>query len=256
MDQRRLKKLLRDVQGGALGLEDALKTLRDLPFEDLAFARIDHHRTLRQGIPEVVFAAGKTPEQVADIAGTLLKRSGRAFVTKTEADHVTALESLGRGVRTVHNPRAGTVALYGPGAGGKKPAGRVLILTAGTADLPVAEEAQETLRFLGSRCKLVADVGVAGIHRLTDIRDDLAAARVVVVTAGMEGALPSVVGGLFNGPVVGVPTSAGYGTSFGGLTPLMAMLNSCVPGLAVVNIDNGFGAACLAHRINRPIRTR
>jgi len=253
MDERQLKKLLESVRKGQTGISEALSVLRSLPCENLSFARVDHHRTLRQGIPEVILAEYKTPEEVTKIAQAMFKRSGRVLITRSEPEHHLAVEQLA-GAAVEYNPVARTVVLTGKR--GRNPLkGNIAVLTAGTSDRPVAEEAAVTARFLGSRVTEIHDVGVAGLHRLMDARGAMEEARVLIVVAGMEGALPSVVGGVTDRPVVAVPTSVGYGTSFGGITALFAMLNSCVPGLAVVNIDNGFGAACLAHRINT-IRAR
>jgi NCAIR mutase (PurE)-related protein len=251
MDEAALKKLLAEVRAGKRDVSSALDRLRHLPYENLSFARVDHHRHLRQGIPEVIFAENKSPDETAAIAASMLSRSGCLLITRASAHHRDAVASAVAGEKCVvdHNPTARTIVVSR-----KKPStgkiGHVLILTAGTSDRPVAEEAAVTCRFLGDRVTEVHDVGVAGLHRLMDVEDKLRTARVLIVVAGMEGALPSVVGGLTDKPVIAVPTSVGYGTSLGGLTALFAMLNSCVPGIAVMNIDNGFGAACLAHRIN------
>jgi hypothetical protein len=244
MDNRdcRLRDVLAGVARGETTVEDALGALRHLPFEDLGFARVDHHRSLRHGIPEVVFASGKRPEETIAIARAIHDRSGRALVTRATREIADGL-----GIASaVYHERAGVIST----GEAPTPEGAILVLTAGTSDIPVAEEAAVTARFLGSAVETVFDAGVAGIHRLLGEREKLDRARVLIVVAGMEGALPSVVGGLTDRPIIAVPTSVGYGTSLGGLTALFAMLNSCVPGIAVVNIDNGFGAACLAHRIN------
>ncbi len=242
MDSRRLAALLADVQSGRLPVEAAIGKLRDLPYEDIECARIDHHRHIRQGIPEVVFAAGKKPEDVVKIGRAIYDKSGSLLITRA-TDAIRKKLRI-RGAK--FHPSSGLIVA----GGAKERKGKVLVLTAGTSDIPVAEEAALTAQFLGSEAATLYDVGVAGIHRLLDQRGELASARVIVVVAGMEGALPSVVGGIAACPIVAVPTSVGYGTSLGGLTALFAMLNSCVPGIAVVNIDNGFGAGCLAHRIN------
>lgn len=234
--------MLKDVQKGKLSVPDALEKLKHLPFEDMGFARIDHHRHIRQGIPEVVFAAGKTAEEVIDIGRAIHKKSGYLLITKASLEIHKKLRLKGA---TFH-PKS-RIIMTGDA---KEKTGRVLVLTAGTSDIPVAEEASLTASFLGSEVISLYDVGVAGIHRLFEQRSEIERAKVIIVVAGMEGALPSVVGGLASCPIVAVPTSVGYGTSFGGLTALFAMLNSCVPGIAVVNIDNGFGAGCLAHKIN------
>ena len=248
MDERQLKNLLNSVRKGRTEVSQAVSRLRTLPFEDLSFARVDHHRSLRQGIPEVILGEYKTPEETAGIARTMFRKSGKVLVTRAGEEHCALLEKL-PGALVDYNPTARTIVLT-KRRGRRRLRGNIVVLTAGTSDRPVAEEAAVTAEFLGSRTSAVHDVGVAGLHRLMDAQSAIEKARVVIVVAGMEGALPSVVGGLTNRPVVAVPTSVGYGTSFGGMTALFAMLNSCVPGLAVVNIDNGFGAACLAHRIN------
>ena len=237
-----LCKVLKQLEAGKLTAEGALKELKHLPYEDMSFAKVDHHRSLRQGIPEVVFAQGKTAGDVVKIARAIYKKSRSLMITRaTEGicDRLKIKEA------TFHE-RSGLVL-----AGARKTKkGRVAVVSAGTSDIPVAEEAALTASFLGSRVTTIYDVGVAGIHRLMDQRKHLESARAVVVVAGMEGALPSVVGGMTDRPIIAVPTSVGYGTSFGGLSALFAMLNSCVPGIAVMNIDNGFGAGCLAHKIN------
>jgi len=248
MDERQLKNLLNSVRKGRTEVSQAVSRLRTLPFEDLSFARVDHHRSLRQGIPEVILGEYKTPEETAGIARTMFRKSGKVLVTRAGEEHCALLEKL-PGALVDYNPTARTIVLT-KRRGRRRLRGNIVVLTAGTSDRPVAEEAAVTAEFLGSRTSTVHDVGVAGLHRLMDAQSAIEQARVVIVVAGMEGALPSVVGGLTNRPVVAVPTSVGYGTSFGGMTALFAMLNSCVPGLAVMNIDNGFGAACLAHRIN------
>ncbi len=237
-----LKELLSKVKEGSLSLEAAVRELRLFPFEPLSSSHVDHHRELRQGIPEVVFAEGKSFDEVLEISRKLYERSGKVLITRAGEEIHRAL-----GIReAVYHPRSRIIT-----AGGSRARkGLVLVMTAGTSDVAVAEEASITASFLGSRVETVYDVGVAGIHRLLAYRSLIDEARVIVVVAGMEGALPSVVGGISDSVVIGVPASTGYGTSFGGLTALFSMLNSCVPGIAVVNIDNGFGAGCLAHRIN------
>ncbi len=223
----------------------ALDRLRTLPYEDLGFAAVDHHRSIRQGFPEVIFCEGKTQAQTLAIAKGLLKKGGPLLATHVSPAVAKALRRFDR--RAVYHEMARTVVVQS-----RKPAltGDVLIVTAGTADIPVAEEARVTAAVMGSRVEVLYDVGVAGIHRVLGRHDRLRRARVVVVVAGMDGVLPSVVGGLVDRPVVAVPTSRGYGASFGGLAALLTMLNSCAAGVGVVNIDNGFGAGCLAHRIN------
>lgn len=240
-----LEKLLDDVQSGELAVPEALERLAGFPGEDLGFAVVDHQRELRTGIPEAVLAQGKTLDQVVAISRRVWEQSGRLLVTRTDPDVAAALLGALPGAR--HNPLARTVTA---GAPRRPAAGLVAVVCAGTSDLPVAEEAVETLEILGNWTERVYDVGVAGLHRLVARLDVLRRARAVVVAAGLEGALPSVVAGLIQRPVIGVPTSVGYGASFGGLAALLAMLNSCAPGLCVVNIDNGFGAACMASLIN------
>ena len=242
MNSKKLKKMLFSVKEGSITVEDAVRSLKHLPYEDISFAKVDHHRHLRQGVPEVIFAAGKTDKQVLSIARAMHKKSGSFLITKASKKIFNSLRIRG----AVFYPDSGIIAVGEE----KKKAGNVLVITAGTSDIPVAEEAAVTASFLGSKVVTVYDVGVAGLHRLMDNTSAMREARVIVVVAGMEGALPSVVGGLTDRPIVAVPTSIGYGTSLGGLTALFAMLNSCVPGIAVMNIDNGFGAGCLAHKIN------
>jgi NCAIR mutase (PurE)-related protein len=242
MDNDKIKGILHSVRKGTVSVEDALGQLKHLPYEEMKFAKVDHHRRLRQGVPEVVFASGKTVSQVAAISRTMHKRSGSFLITKATKEISDAL-----GIKdAVFYESSGVIAV----GGAKKKKGSVLVLTAGTSDMPVAEEAAVTASFLGSKVNTVYDVGVAGLHRLIDNSSLMRKARVIVVVAGMEGALPSVVGGMTDKPIIAVPASTGYGTSLGGLTALFAMLNSCVPGIAVMNIDNGFGAGCLAHKIN------
>jgi NCAIR mutase (PurE)-related protein len=242
MKRTDIKKVLDAVRTGRLSVEEAVRKLQHLPYENISFAKIDHHRHLRQGVPEVIFAAGKTEKQVIAIAEAMYKKSKSFLVTKATD---TIYQSLKIRAAVFH-PASGIISVGGE----KKKTGNILVLTAGTSDIPVAEEAAVTASFLGSNVLTVYDVGVAGLHRLMDRKDALRGARVIIVVAGMEGALPSVVGGMTDRPIIAVPASTGYGTSFGGLTALFAMLNSCVPGIAVMNIDNGFGAGCLAHRIN------
>jgi len=242
MDNKKIKNLLTSLKDGTVSVENALRKLKHLPYEDISFAKVDHHRHLRQGVPEVIFASGKTDEQVLTIARAMHKKSGAFLITKASKKIYRSLKIKG----AVFYPDSGIIAVGEE----KKKAGNVLVLTAGTSDIPAAEEAAVTASFLGSRIETVYDVGVAGLHRLMDSSDQIKKARAIVVAAGMEGALPSVVGGMTDKPIVAVPTSTGYGTSLGGLTALFAMLNSCVPGIAVMNIDNGFGAGCLAHKIN------
>ncbi|MGH7208602.1 MAG: nickel pincer cofactor biosynthesis protein LarB [Nitrospiraceae bacterium] len=245
MESTRLKKLLRNLQAGTVGLAAAVERLRTLPYEDLGFASVDHHRSIRQGFPEVIFCQGKTRAQIVAIARDLLKKGGPLLATRVEPDVAAALGRLDR--RAIYHDLARVVVIQR-----RKPElrGDILVVTAGTADIPVAEEARVTAEVMGSRVESLYDVGVAGIHRVLGRQDRLLRARVLVVVAGMDGVLPSVVGGLVDRPVVAVPTSRGYGASFGGLAALLTMLNSCASGVGVMNIDNGFGAGCLAHRIN------
>lgn len=245
MDHDRLKKLLGSLQRGDLDVDEALARLRGLPYEDLGFAVVDHHRSLRQGFPEVIFCEGKTEAQTLAIAKGLLRKGGPLLATRVAPPLANAFKRLDR--RAVYHALARAVVIQP-----RKPRlrGDILVVTAGTADIPVAEEARVTAGVMGSRVEVLYDVGVAGIHRVLGRHDRLRRARVVVVVAGMDGVLPSVVGGLVERPVIAVPTSRGYGASFGGLAALLTMLNSCAAGVGVMNIDNGFGAGCLAHRIN------
>jgi NCAIR mutase (PurE)-related protein len=245
-----LEALLAEVAAGRLAPDAALARLRNFPFEDLSFARIDHHRALRQGQPEVVFCEGKTPDQVVSICERLAAMTGSFLGTRCSEDHAMALRRAFPGA--VWTPLARTIHLR-PGDASEAPAaaGTILVVSAGTSDLPVAEEAAVVAEVFGHRVERLCDVGVAGIHRLFASGERLHAADVVIVVAGMEGALPSVVGGLVSKPVIAVPTSVGYGASFGGLAALLGMLNSCAAGVTVVNIDNGFGAAAAASRICR-----
>lgn len=244
--QGRWLEILEKVKARRLSPEEALEGLRDLPFADLGFARVDHHRTLRTGFPEVVFCQGKEPAQSAAIVGELLTKSDVVLATRAdEATQRLLAGKFGKLLRT-----KGRTLLFRKKTA-PKGEGLVLVVCAGTSDLPVAEEARVTAEALGSRTEILADVGVAGIHRLLAQRGRLEEAKVLVVVAGMEGALPSVVGGLVSCPVIAVPTSVGYGASFGGLAALLAMLNSCAAGVTVVNIDNGFGAGFAAAKINR-----
>jgi hypothetical protein len=247
MNETRLTAILEAVRDGGLDVPQAARRLRDLPYQDLGFARIDHHRGLRQGLPEVVFCQSKTVEQVVAIVAHLAAEGGPVLATRATLEVFQAVSTAVPAA--VYNPIARTILVPDPGAPPTRPG--VLVVTAGTADIPVAEEAAVTAEAMGSRVERIFDVGVAGIHRLLDQRAALERARVLVVVAGMDGALPSVVGGLVAAPVIAVPTSVGYGASFGGLSALLTMVNACAPGIAVVNIDNGFGAGYLAGLINR-----
>ncbi len=247
MDRSDVREVLEDVAGGRMSVDDAIDRLKLIPFEDLGFAKVDHHRSIRQGVPEVVYGAGKTVEQIVAIAESMLNQgSGSVLVTRISED---AASEISRSLPIEYDPssRIGVVGSI-PGHEG---VGKIVVVSAGTSDIPVAEEAAVTAEFLGSKVTRIYDAGVAGIHRLLAHSEDLVSARVVIAVAGMEGALPSVVGGLVECPVIAVPTSVGYGASFGGLSALLTMLNSCASGISVVNIDNGFGAGFLADRINR-----
>jgi len=246
MDSERIRKLLEQVRGGELGVEDAFSQLKDLPYEDMGFARVDTHRAMRKGYPEVIFCPGKTIDQIAKIFERMAKHDGRVMAARASAEAADAIKKIFP--QAVYHETARIVTLGSPMLSGK---GTVLVLSAGTADIPVADEAAVTAETLGSKVERLFDVGVAGIHRLLDRRETLFAANVLVVVAGMDGALPSVVGGLVSRPVIAVPTSIGYGASFGGVAALLTMLNSCAPGVTVVNIDNGFGAGYMAHMINQ-----
>ncbi len=245
MKAEQLQALLAEVAAGRLAPDAALERLRHLPFEDLPFARIDHHRALRQGFPEVVFCEGKTVDQVVAICERLAAATGSFLGTR--ADDAVAARLQTRFPTMVWHPLARVVHL----AGERSPprTGTILVISAGTSDLPVAEEAAVVADAMGHTVERLIDVGVAGLHRLVAATDQIRRARVVIVVAGMEGALPSVVGGLVAVPVIAVPTSVGYGAAFGGLAALLGMLNSCAAGVTVVNIDNGFGAAAAASRI-------
>lgn len=244
-----LKRLLEDVKEERLSLDEAIRRLKTLPYEDLGFARPDNHRPLRRGYPEIIFGQGKTKEQIFKILSSIVKSGNDAIVTRTTPDVFDYIKK--RYKNAVFNKDARMVVIRR--AGSERQTGLILVISAGTSDIPVAEEAAFTAEVLGSRVERLYDVGVAGIHRLLDKLDTLMSASVVIVVAGMEGALPSVVGGLIEGPVIAVPTSVGYGTSFQGLAALLAMLNSCSSNVAVVNIDNGFGAGYLANLINKKI---
>lgn len=245
-----IRALLESVRSGATDVDGALAALRSLPFEDLGgIARVDHHRALRCGIPEVIFCQGKRPEDVARIAAEIARQGAGVLATRADAACFEAVRAIEPGAR--FEERARCIVVDGPEARGR--AGLVAVISAGTSDVPVAEEARVTAEALGSRVQTLYDVGVAGLHRLLVHGALLDEANAIVVVAGMEGALASVVGGLVRRPVVAVPTSVGYGASFGGLAALLAMLNSCAAGVSVVNIDNGFGAGTIAHMINKAI---
>jgi NCAIR mutase (PurE)-related protein len=242
MNRDRLEKILKSLHSDEMSVSDALEQLKRLPFEDLQFAKLDHHRELRRGIPEAIYSPGKTQGQIMEIAQKALDRNGEAVFTRMTADAFGALrESLGDRVRWY--PDASIVTV---GVEERKKEGKILVITAGTSDIPVAEEAAVTCEILGCEVARLYDVGVAGVHRLTSHLDMLESADVLIVLAGMEGALPSVIAGLTDRPVIAVPTSIGYGASFGGIAALLGMLSSCSGGIGVVNIDNGFGAGALA----------
>jgi pyridinium-3,5-biscarboxylic acid mononucleotide synthase len=248
MDPDRIVELLTQVRQGKVSVGAAVARLRHLPFEDLGFAKIDHHRALRRGFPEVILGEGKEPHEIAAIVRALRRRKTNVLVTRLSAQKMALVKKLISGLKYHVTARAATwigqpIKITGKGA--------VLVVCAGTSDIAVAEEAVLTAMMMGNRVEKLFDVGVAGIHRLLENREQLAAASVVIVIAGMEGALPSVVAGLIDKPVIAVPTSVGYGTSFNGVAALLGMLNSCASGVTVVNIDNGFGAGFAASLINR-----
>lgn len=247
MDQKRLRELLLSFKEERLDLDQALAQLRHLPFEDLGYAHVDHHRAIRQGFPEVIFGQGKTPDQIEGIASRLLERSSNLLITRTNPESFERIRRLAPEAVYHESCRAISVqrdlTIHGRGT--------VAVVTAGTSDIPVADEAALTVEIMGNRLERLFDVGVAGIHRILSRRELLQSARVIVCVAGMEGALPSVVGGLVSVPVIAVPTSIGYGASFGGVAALLGMLNSCSSNVTVVNIDNGFGAGFVASLINR-----
>jgi pyridinium-3,5-biscarboxylic acid mononucleotide synthase len=247
MDLQQLQQLLEQVRSGETAVGDALNDLRDLPFEDLGYAKVDHHRAIRHGAPEVIFGTGKTPEQVAGIAAALLRKSRNLLLTRATPAMAEVVKGLAQ--EAEYFPRSGVVRVWRDRTVHGK--GTIAVVCAGTSDLPVLEEAQLTAETMGNTVDAICDVGVAGIHRLLHQRERLTRARVAIVCAGMEGALPSVVGGLVSCPVIAVPTSVGYGASFHGLAALLGMLNSCASNVTVVNIDNGFGAGYVASLINR-----
>jgi pyridinium-3,5-biscarboxylic acid mononucleotide synthase len=254
MNQTELLKILESVQTGKLSPSAAIERLKHLPFEDIGFAKVDHHRALRQGFAEVVFGKGKTPSQVAEIVRAMLRKKAsrqNILVTRADAKIFAAVKKAnGKTARAAKlHPLSGVITIERSREVSGK--GLILVVSAGTSDIPVAEEALLTARMMGNRVEPLYDVGVAGIHRLLEHRQKLTQARVIICVAGMEGALPSVVGGLVPLPVIAVPTSVGYGASFGGVAALLGMLNSCASNVTVVNIDNGFGAACVASCINR-----
>ncbi|HET7105799.1 MAG TPA: nickel pincer cofactor biosynthesis protein LarB [Candidatus Acidoferrum sp.] len=250
MNQSELLKMLEEIHAGALSPAKAAERLKHLPFEDIGFAKVDHHRALRQGYAEVIFGKGKMPAQVAEIVRAMVSKkasSHNVLVTRADKKIYAAVKRVSRAAK--FHALSGVISIERSREISGK--GTILVVSAGTSDIPVAEEAVLTARMMGNRVEQLFDVGVAGIHRLLDHRSALTEARVIICVAGMEGALPSVVGGLVGIPVIAVPTSTGYGASFGGVAALLGMLNSCASNVTVVNIDNGFGAACVASCINR-----
>ena len=247
MNRRDLKKILDDLHHQILTPQQAIKKLETLPYENLEFARVDHHRDLRIGMPEVIYCQGKTVVQIKKIIQSMNRAGHSVLATKLSNDSFRKLKPSLPKV-SEYNEMAQTLVIEKNKQ--RKRSGLIIIISAGTSDIPIAEEASVTAQLLGSKIETLFDVGIAGIHRLLDNLEQIHKARVVIVVAGMEGALASVVGGLVDKPIIAVPTSIGYGTSFGGVSALLTMLNSCAPGIAVVNIDNGFGAGSMAHRIN------
>lgn len=247
MDQDQMRTLFEQVRTGTVDIDVAMERMRHMPFEDLGFAKVDHHRALRHGMPEVILAKGKTPEQVSAIAERLLANAQNVLITRADRECAALVTAQLPGAEYL--PLSGAIRFWRHRTIHGK--GRIAVVCAGTSDIPVAEEAQVTAELMGNEVDTIHDIGVAGIHRLMSNRERLTQARVVVVCAGMEGALPSVVGGLVSCPVIAVPTSVGYGASFNGLAALLGMLNSCASNVTVVNIDNGFGAGYVASLINR-----
>ncbi len=247
--REKIEKLLNDYKDGKISADEFINQIKWLPFEDLEFAKVDHHRMFKHNFPEVILCQWKTPEQVMEIAKRILERSNFLLATRASIEHFKAVQKVANDAHYNELARTITVARGEINKNDKK--GKILIITAGTADLPVAEEARVTAEMLGNEVEVLYDVGVAGLHRLFSNFDKLKNASVIIVVAGMEGALPSVVAGLVGVPVIAVPTSVGYGAHFGGLAPLLTMLNTCAPGVVVVNIDNGFGAAFAATLMNK-----
>lgn len=245
MDEEDYRRILGEVAAGRMSVDDAVLKLKTEPFEDLGYAKVDHHRGLRQGAAEVIFGAGKTAEQIIGISTSMVERDERVIITRLDQEKADAVS---KGVDIRYDP-VSRIALAGPP--NEERLGKITVITAGTSDIPVAEEAAVTAEALGNNVVRVYDSGVSGIHRLLAHTDDIMTSKAVVAVAGMEGALASVVGGMADCPVIAVPTSVGYGASFGGVAALLAMLNSCASGVSVVNIDNGFGAGYLASMINR-----
>lgn len=246
MNRSRLQSVLKQIRAGEISVPQAMARLRALTFDDLGFARVDHHRAERCGFPEVIFCPGKMPQDAAKIAQSIMKSGGNLLATRATPEHYEAI--LGRFPDAVYHDKARCIVIKRRTR--RRPRGRILIISAGTSDIPVAEEARVTAEVMDNDVTTLYDVGVAGIHRLLSNHRELQQASVLVVVAGMEGALASVVGGLVARPVIAVPTSVGYGASFGGIAPLLTMLNSCAAGVTVVNIDNGFGAGYVASLIN------
>jgi NCAIR mutase (PurE)-related protein len=247
MDKNRIEIILEEVKAGTMDIDTALGVLKSLPFEDLGYAKIDHHRSLRTGFPEVIFCSGKSIEQITGIVGEMLKHNSSIIATRAEREIYEAVKKLR--ADSVYNDIAKLIII------GKTPEpvsrSKIAVVSAGTSDIPVAEEAATTAESFGNNVERLFDVGVAGIHRILDNMELIMRASVLVVVAGMDGVLPSIVGGLVDSPVIAVPTSVGYGASFDGLAALLTMLNSCAPGVAVMNIDNGFGAGYYASMLNR-----
>lgn len=248
MDADKIRELLEQVRTGGVDVDGALERLKHMPFEDLGFAKVDHHRALRQGMPEVIFGLGKAPEHVRDIAVSLAGRAQNVLITRTSPEAAKLVMDAIPDIE--YHPYSGAMRLWRDRT--LRGRGRIVIVCAGTSDIPVAEEARITAEVMGNEVESIHDIGVAGIHRLMSNRERLTQAKVIVVCAGMEGALPSAVGGLVSVPVIAVPTSIGYGASFNGLAALLGMLNSCASNVTVVNIDNGFGGGFVASLINRP----
>jgi NCAIR mutase (PurE)-related protein len=248
MNIDRLENLLKQVKSESISIEEAITQLKSLPFEDMGFARIDHHRSIRKGFPEVIWGEGKTSLQILSIVKQLKRKGENTLITRLDEKKAKAIQKVFPKSQYYPRSKILTYLIHPWKSEGK---GTILVITAGTTDIPVAEEAVVTAQFMGNCVETLYDVGVAGIHRLLYERERMEAARILIVVAGMEGALPSVVAGLVDCPVIAVPTSIGYGTSFGGITALLAMLNSCASGVAVVNIDNGFGAGYIASLMNR-----
>ncbi len=252
MDEKTIKKILDQFKKGKIDAQEVLHKLKFLPYENLDFARIDYHRRLRIGIPEVIFCEGKTPKQVLQIVARMAVNNHPVMATRVSDKIAWSLKK--KYPKGKYNPLSKTFMVPQPKKPKKSDPLDVCVITAGTSDIPVAEEAKDTLDFLGIKTEAVYDVGVAGLHRFLGEENKLEAARVLIVVAGMEGALASVVGGLYSKPIIAVPTSIGYGASFSGLSPLLSMLNACSSGITVVNIDNGYGAACAAYRIISSMR--